>query len=84
MVGLDEKSALKSAEAGITFPAGSPYLTFAERFAAAYVSELAAFVELILGLRPNPCTPRDAVAASKVADAAQESLETGVPVRVAL
>ncbi|WP_434617855.1 Gfo/Idh/MocA family protein [Arthrobacter sp. A5] len=84
VVGLDEKTALKSAEAGIAFPAGSPYLTFAERFAAAYVSELAAFVELILGLRPNPCTPRDAVAASKVADAAQESLETGVPVRVAL
>jgi len=41
-------------------------------------------VEVILGERGNPCTPEDAVAASRVADAAQESLETGLPVRVAL
>ena len=37
---------------------------------------------MILGRRENPCTPEDAVAASRVADAAQESLATGVPVRV--
>ncbi|MCQ9165718.1 MULTISPECIES: Gfo/Idh/MocA family oxidoreductase [unclassified Arthrobacter] len=84
MVGLDGQAALKSAEAGISFPSGTPHQTFAERFEAAYVSELQAFVELIQGLRPNPCTPEDAVAASKVADAAQESLLTGAPVRVAL
>ncbi len=82
MVGLDEKTAMASAEAGITFPAGKPHKTFAERFDQAYRSEMAAFVELILGQRENPCTPEDAVAASRVADAAQESLETGVPVRV--
>ncbi|MET4094989.1 Gfo/Idh/MocA family oxidoreductase [Arthrobacter sp. UYCu712] len=82
MVGLDEKTALASAEAGITFPAGEPHRTFAERFHQAYRSELAAFIELILGRRENPCTPEDAVAASRVADAAQESLATGVPVRV--
>ena len=84
LVGLDEQAALRSAEPGITFPSGTPHLTFAERFEAAYVRELQAFVELIQGLRPNPCTPEDAVAASKVADAAQESLLTGAPVRVAL
>jgi myo-inositol 2-dehydrogenase/D-chiro-inositol 1-dehydrogenase len=83
MVGLDEKSALASAEAGVTFPSGDAHRTFAERFDQAYRSELAAFVELILGERDNPCTPEDAVAASRVADAAQQSLETGMPVRVA-
>ncbi len=83
MVGLDEKTALASAEAGVTFPPGEPHRTFAERFDQAYRSEMAAFVELVLGQRDNPCTPEDAVAASRVADAAQESLETGVPVRVA-
>jgi myo-inositol 2-dehydrogenase / D-chiro-inositol 1-dehydrogenase len=83
MVGLDEKTALGSAEAGVAFPAGEPHRTFAERFDQAYRSEMAAFVELVLGQRDNPCTPEDAVAASRVADAAQESLETGVPVRVA-
>jgi myo-inositol 2-dehydrogenase/D-chiro-inositol 1-dehydrogenase len=45
---------------------------------------MAAFVELILGGRENPCTPEDALAASRVADAAQESLATGAPVKVPL
>jgi myo-inositol 2-dehydrogenase/D-chiro-inositol 1-dehydrogenase len=84
MVGLDEKSALRSAEQGVRFPTGESHKTFAERFDAAYRSEMAAFVELVLGRRANPCTPEDAVAASRVADAAQESLASGVPVRVAL
>lgn len=84
MVGLDDQMAIRSAESGIAFPSGTPHLTFAERFEAAYVSELQAFVELIQGTRTNPCTPEDAVAASKVADAAQKSLLTGAPVRVAL
>jgi myo-inositol 2-dehydrogenase/D-chiro-inositol 1-dehydrogenase len=83
MVGLDEKTAISSAEPGISFPGGEPHRTFAERFDQAYRSEMAAFVELILGQRENPCTPEDAVAASRVADAAQESLATGVPVVVA-
>jgi myo-inositol 2-dehydrogenase/D-chiro-inositol 1-dehydrogenase len=83
-VGLDEHTAMASAEPGITFPSGPPHRTFAERFDQAYISEMAAFVELILGERGNPCTPEDAVAASLVADAAQASLETGLPVRVAV
>ncbi|MGF4042089.1 Gfo/Idh/MocA family oxidoreductase [Paenarthrobacter nitroguajacolicus] len=84
MVGLDEKTALTSAEAEVTFPGGEPHQTFAERFDQAYRSEMVAFVELVMGERENPCTPEDAVAASRVADAAQESLATGTPVRVAL
>lgn len=84
MVGLDEKTAMVSAEPGVGFPSGEAHRTFAERFDAAYRSEMAAFVELILDRRENPCTPEDAVAASRVADAAQESLATGVPVKVEL
>ena len=83
LVGMDQQMALRSTEPGVAFPAGTPHLTFAERFDQAYRSEMAAFVEVVLGQRKNPCTPEDAVAASKVADAAQESLETGAPVRVA-
>jgi myo-inositol 2-dehydrogenase/D-chiro-inositol 1-dehydrogenase len=82
LVGMDEHMAMQSAEPGVAFPTGTPHLTFAERFDQAYRSEMAAFVELVRGQRKNPCTPEDAVAASKVADAAQESLETGAPVRV--
>ncbi|GAB3528002.1 Gfo/Idh/MocA family oxidoreductase [Arthrobacter monumenti] len=84
LVGLDEQLAMKSAETGVDFPSGTPHQTFIERFEQAYREEMAAFVDLILGNRPNPCPPQDAVAASRVADAAQESLETGLPVRVKL
>ncbi|TLM72747.1 Gfo/Idh/MocA family oxidoreductase [Pseudarthrobacter sp. NamB4] len=83
MVGLDDKTAMASAEPGVVFPSGEPHRTFAERFDQAYRSEMAAFVELVLGQRDNPCTPEDAVAASRVADAAQESLVSGLSVRVA-
>jgi myo-inositol 2-dehydrogenase / D-chiro-inositol 1-dehydrogenase len=84
MVGMDEQMAMTSTEPGIGFPAGPPHRTFAERFHTAYRAEMAAFVELVLGNRQNPCTPEDAVAASMVADAAQASLQSGEPVRVAL
>lgn len=82
MVGMDEHLAMVSAEPRIGFPGGVSHRTFAERFDQAYRSEMGAFVELILGVRENPCTPEDAVAASRVADAAQASLETGLPVKV--
>ncbi|MEJ5943929.1 Gfo/Idh/MocA family oxidoreductase [Pseudokineococcus basanitobsidens] len=82
VVGLDDRAAVRSAEPGVTFPAGPTHPTFAERFADAYRAEVAAFCELARGERENPCTPADAVAASRVADAAQESLRTGAPVRV--
>jgi myo-inositol 2-dehydrogenase / D-chiro-inositol 1-dehydrogenase len=81
-VGLDDHSALRSAEPGVDFPSGPPHTTFAERFARAYRDQMAAFLELIRGERPNPCTPEEAVAASVVADAAQASLASGQPVRV--
>ena len=83
VVGLDEHAALRSAEAGVGFPAGPPHATFAERFADAYRREMQAFLQLVRGERDNPCTPEEAVAASVVADAAQESLTSGEPVRVA-
>ena len=82
-VGLDDSSALRSAEPGVSFPAGTPHTTFADRFAEAYRAEIAAFADLVQGVPGDDlCTPADAVAASGVADAAQESLRTGVPVRV--
>ncbi|MFD0481517.1 Gfo/Idh/MocA family oxidoreductase [Kineococcus sp. GCM10028916] len=82
LVGLDERSALRSAEPGVTFPTGTPHTTFAERFADAYRAEIAAFADLVRGIDGELCRPEDAVAASRVADAAQESLASGTPVRV--
>lgn len=82
IVGLDEKSAFRSAEQGVTFPNEEAHPTFAERFADAYKNECIAFVELVLGERDNPCTPIDAVSAALVSDAAQLSLVTGQPVTI--
>ncbi|WP_432519574.1 Gfo/Idh/MocA family protein [Kineococcus sp. SYSU DK006] len=85
VVGLDERSALRSAEPGATFPAGPAHTTFAERFADAYRAEVAAFADLVRGTAgpaDDLCTLADAVAAARVADAAQESLRSGAPVRL--
>ncbi|WP_299862370.1 inositol 2-dehydrogenase [uncultured Hoeflea sp.] len=53
---------------------------FLERYAGAYVAEMAHFVEcLTSGKAPSP-TIRDGLAAQMIADAAARSLETGAPV----
>jgi myo-inositol 2-dehydrogenase/D-chiro-inositol 1-dehydrogenase len=72
-VGLDEHTALKSAEAGVTFPGGAPHATFMDRFRPAYVAELTAFTEVVAGTREVPCTVRDALQAFRIADACELS-----------
>ncbi|GAA1049204.1 Gfo/Idh/MocA family protein [Arthrobacter russicus] len=81
-VGLDEQAALHSAEPGVAFPTGVPHPSFMERFAAAYRSQLDHFLALARGEAENPCPLAESAAASRVADAAQESLERGVAVRL--
>src|SRR5690242_16740217 len=46
-VGLDEHTALRSAEEGVTFPSGQSHATFMDRFRLAYAAELAAFTEVV-------------------------------------
>ncbi|MGC0273226.1 Gfo/Idh/MocA family protein [Pseudactinotalea sp. Z1739] len=82
-VGLDASYAGRSAEPGFVYPAGQVHTTFHERFADAYAAEMAAFVALVRGSGANPCPPHEAVDAGRVADAAQASLDSAVPVRVA-
>jgi myo-inositol 2-dehydrogenase / D-chiro-inositol 1-dehydrogenase len=72
-VGLDEHTALRSAEPGVTFPDGVPHATFMDRFRPAYVAELTAFTEVVDGLREVPCTVRDALQAFRIADACELS-----------
>lgn len=72
-VGLDERSALVSAEAGVGFPGGEPYLTFWFRWLPAYQAEISAFIDLALGRRESPCTVEDALEAFYVAEAAEVS-----------
>jgi len=81
-VGLDERVPLTSSEPGVTFPRGAPWPNFQERFASAYFAELATFVRVAEGKVDSPCTPRDALEALYVAEAAELSRHEGRPVRI--
>lgn len=80
--GLDDRTPLRSADPGIAFPAGAPWDFFMDRFADAFRAELAAFVDVVAGNRPSPCTLHDAVEASLVAEAATRSAREHRPVRL--
>ncbi|HEV7711969.1 MAG TPA: Gfo/Idh/MocA family oxidoreductase [Asanoa sp.] len=82
-VGLDQSLALTSAEAGVEFPTGPRHQSFMDRFRPAYRAELAAFVDVIRGDRPSPCTVRDALEAFRVAEACEVSRAERRPVALA-
>jgi myo-inositol 2-dehydrogenase / D-chiro-inositol 1-dehydrogenase len=79
-VGLDDRLPLRSVEPGTTFPAGPPHHFFMDRFATAFRAELAAFADVVAGIRPSPCTVDDALEASWVAEACTASLHYRRPV----
>jgi myo-inositol 2-dehydrogenase / D-chiro-inositol 1-dehydrogenase len=58
--GMDDNLPLRSVEPGVEFPTGKPYTFFMDRFAAAFRTELATFVEVVAGTRPSRCTIDDA------------------------
>lgn len=81
-VGLDDRVPLTSAEPGVRFPDGTPWPNFQERFAPAYSAELAMFVAVAAGTVASPCTPRDALEALYIAEAAELSRAQGRVVRL--
>ena len=83
VVGLDERSPLRSAERDIRWPAGPAYTGFLDRFEAAYRAELAAFLDYARGRIECPCSGADALAALQVSEAAERSRSRHRPVRVA-
>ncbi len=82
-VGLDERVPLRSAEPDATWPAATPYASFFERFAAAYVREIENFIAHVLGRIENPSPPRDALEALYIAEAADLSLRQARSVDIA-
>ncbi len=81
-VGLDDHTGLRSAEPGVTFPAGPAHPAFMDRFHDAYLAELTAFAEVAAGNLPVPCTVRDALQA-RIAEACDLSWRSGRPVDLA-
>jgi myo-inositol 2-dehydrogenase/D-chiro-inositol 1-dehydrogenase len=82
-VGLDHRTPLRPAEPGAPAPAGPAHRGFLDRFRAAYAAELGAFVELVGGGGPSPCTVSDALAALHIAEACDRSRREGRPVAIA-
>jgi myo-inositol 2-dehydrogenase/D-chiro-inositol 1-dehydrogenase len=85
-VGLDDRAAMPSAEAGERLSwqrSTTPYANFLERFHDAYAAELSAFVEVAAGRADSPCTPAEALEALYIAEACERSRRTGAPVDVA-
>lgn len=79
-VGLEDRLPLRSVEPGATFPAGTPHDFFLDRFRDAYRAELEAFLAVVAGERPSPCTLADALEAEWVAEACSRSLRERRPV----
>ena len=79
-VGLDERTPLRSVEAGVAPPEGPPYPGFLVRFEQAYRDELAHFVDLVGGRAENPCMARDSLEALRIAIAAEVSIAEDRPV----
>jgi myo-inositol 2-dehydrogenase/D-chiro-inositol 1-dehydrogenase len=80
--GLDDSLAFRSAEPGATFPSGPSHDSFMQRFAGAYRDELRAFIDVVMGRRPPPCTVDDALEAFRIAEACERSRTEGRPVRL--
>ena len=76
-VGIDNRTPLRSAEPGVSWPPDPPYDAFAARFGAAYRQELIDFLAHVRGEIPNPCPAQDALEALYVAEAAQLSRDEG-------
>lgn len=82
VVGLGDRTPVRSTEPGVAWPDGRPWPDFWHRFRPAYGAELAAFLDLVAGRGENPCTPAEALEALYVAEAAEESRRERRPVRV--
>ncbi len=80
--GLDDRLPLRSADPAVTFPAGTPWDFFMDRFASAFRAELTAFTVVVAGSRPSPCTLHDGVEASLIAEAATRSWREHRPIRL--
>lgn len=82
VAGLTERAPLHNAEPATDFPGPDPWPGFLERFAAAYTVELECFLDVVGGGSAPICTPRDALEALYVAEAADAARREGRTVTI--
>jgi myo-inositol 2-dehydrogenase/D-chiro-inositol 1-dehydrogenase len=82
-VGLGANTPLRSLEADAPPMPGPAWTTFLTRFEPAYRAELLAFLRVVRGEIPSPCTARDGLEAIRICEAASRSRIEHRPVRLA-
>ena len=80
-VGLNLKTPIHDIEGQIGFNK-IRYTGFIERFRQAFTEESHAFIKFVEGNTPNPCPPISARQALRVAIACEESIKSGVAIKV--
>ena len=80
--GLDDKLPIRSAQPGVTFPGGTPYTFFMDRFAGRLPGRAGGVHRGGRRHPPSPCTIEDALETGWVAEAATLSLAEHRPVRI--
>ena len=78
--GWDDRSPVRSMDAGAGSLGQDPHVLFTERFGAAYEAEFEAFLDVVAGDIASPCTIVDAIEAGRIADAATLSMQQRRPV----
>jgi len=81
-VGLDGRTPIRSLEKDAPVLANPAWDSFLDRFEEAYRLELLAFLRVVRGEIPSPCTARDAMQAMRIAVAATKSRLEHRPVRL--
>jgi myo-inositol 2-dehydrogenase/D-chiro-inositol 1-dehydrogenase len=82
VAGWDQGAPVRNVDPDNEFPAGPAHHFFMDRFTDAFRAELSAFVDVVNGTAAPACTVADAVEVAWLAEAATESLQRGVPVRI--
>lgn len=83
VAGWDAKSPVRNLGTftdGRSFPDEPPHSFFMDRFAESYRAELDAFLSVVAGTHPSPCTAQDALEIAWIAEAATASLHRNAPV----
>lgn len=81
-LGVDERTPLTSLEPGGPQVSPRAYQGFQGRYRPAYLNELRVFVDIIRGEADNPSPARDSLLSLELAEACEQSIRTGLPVRM--
>ena len=82
VAGWDQQVPVRNLEPSATFPGSTPHSFFMDRFESAYRAELSAFLSVVTGDIPSPCTAHDALEVAWIAEAATLSLQQHRSVRI--